>query len=168
MFTWLGESVYRTGSPTNSHLAIHLVPRQIVTFFSSFNRCEQFNNQNANRSSSLCLKHVVDMTRNQKHMQVGLTLEVVYSVNVAFYNRGSWTANDQSLKVKDITWQDLRSSVFTFLSVRACALCVCVSVCLSALCMPQFWSHTLVDPYLGTSYVQLDAIKRMFWKKNYI
>ena len=30
------------------------------------------------------------------------------------------------------------------------AVCVCLSVCLSASCTPQFWSHNLIDPHLGT------------------
>ena len=68
-----------------------------------------------------------------------------------------WTANDHSLKVKDIIWQDLRFLSFYFF------VCPC-AVGLSALCTPQFWSHKLVDPYLGTLCVQLDAIKRIFWK----
>ena len=61
-----------------------------------------------------------------------------------------WTANDHSLKVKDIIWQDLRFLSFYF--------SVCPCVCLSALCTPQFLSHKLVDPYLGWFYEQLDAV----------
>ena len=58
-------------------------------------------------------------------------------------------ANDHSLKVEDIIWKILEgSSVFTFLSV-----------CLFTLCTPQFWSHNIVNPYLGSIYVQLDATK---------
>ena len=67
----------------------------------------------------------------------------------------NWTTNDHSLKVNDIIWQDLGSLSFYF------------SVSLSALCMPQFWSHKLDDPYLGCIYVQLDTIKRIFWKKKH-
>ena len=73
-----------------------------------------------------------------------------------------WTANDHSPIVKDIIWQDLRSLSFYFF---VCP-CVCVSVCLSALCTPQFWSHKLVDPYLGSLY-SLDAIKKKNNNNNF-
>ena len=62
----------------------------------------------------------------------------------------NWTANDHSPKVKYIIWQDLRSLSFkTF---------VCPYVLLSRLCTPLFWSHKLVDPYLGCIHEQLDNV----------
>ena len=71
-----------------------------------------------------------------------------------------WTANDHhSIKVKYISLQDHRFLSFTFLSIRAC---VHLSVCLSTLCTPQFCSHNVVNPYSGSIYVQLCAIKNNF------
>ena len=62
-----------------------------------------------------------------------------------------------SLKEKDTIWQDLSFYFSVCLSVG-------LSVYLSALCTPQFWSHKLVDPHFGSIYVQLDVMKIIFWK----
>ena len=52
----------------------------------------------------------------------------VFIIKIDCYMKmNNWTANDHhSLKVKDIIWQDHRSLSFYFLSVRTCAVCVCV------------------------------------------
>ena len=94
-----------------------------------------------------------------------------YTINInKFYVESFWffywTFNDhQSLKIKDIIWQDHRYLSFYFF-VYLCG--VCVSVRLSVLCRPQFLSHKLVDPYLVWPYEQLDAIKKCFLIEGFI
>ena len=61
---------------------------------------------------------------------------------------------NHELKVKDIIWQDLRFLSF-YLSV---CLSVCGPVCLCPLCTPHFWSHNIVNPYLGCIHEQFDAV----------
>ena len=68
--------------------------------------------------------------------------KLLFNCSTLFY-KINWTANDHSLKVKDIFDKILGPSVFNFLSVRAC---VCVSVCPKA--VRHSFDHTTLSIHI--------------------